>query len=360
MTEELLEEARHEYQQKMLFWQDMAEALRNDLLQRKSSTKCVSSIQTRVKSWEQIRTKLELAGRKNLSSLTDIVGLRVVVNPETDIKRLIHQLSTILNTEDLVSSRTEAADDKEIASVHIIGRIRSDCAEPAIWARFKNEPVEIQIRTSTTQALTEVEHEIGYKPSVDLSTTTRRRMAIAATQGLGDIINTFERLIERQDLHEKIDVHPFMAKHTFLLHPNPESVISEVSIGLGTEYKIDFLIREPDGEFIVVEIENPNRDIVTKSGNLSAYVNHAVQQVEDWQEWITENLPTVQRYYPGMTPPRGLVIIGRSSQLTHKEKQKLARRNANLSGRMKIITYDEVVHAARLYTTSLLRIILGD
>ena len=51
-------------------------------------------------------------------------------------------------------------------------------------------------------------------------------------------------------------IHPFIKREPFL--PSPDSGISSgVQIGLGTEYKLDFLIRKPNGIYVLVEIENP-------------------------------------------------------------------------------------------------------
>jgi Domain of unknown function (DUF4263) len=95
----------------------------------------------------------------------------------------------------------------------------------------------------------------------------------------------------RPGVHEKRDVHGFINSHHFLLFPNPDGVTSEVPLGLGTEFRIDFLIQRPNGSYLLVEIENPQASLFTKGGNFSAAVNHALRQVEDWQEWIEANLP---------------------------------------------------------------------
>ena len=81
--------------------------------------------------------------------------------------------------------------------------------------------------------------------------------------------------------------------------------------------------------------------------------NHAQRQVEDWQEWIEDNLPTVQKVYPDMSSPRGLVVIGRLTEMSGQEKKRLARRNTNLRGRLTIWTYDHLVNNAKAFITSL-------
>lgn len=131
--------------------------------------------------------------------------------------------------------------------------------------------------------------------------------------------------------------------------------MSEVAIGLGTERRIDFLIRKPDGSYILVEIENPKARLFVKSGDFSKELNRAIRQVEDWQEWIENNLQTVERRYPGIRSPESLIVIGRSLRLTSEERSRLARRNVNTRGRVTIRTYDDLLEEAKAYVRSLAR-----
>ena len=353
MENAALEKAQHEYQRKMPLWQNLSATLERQVLNAVAGQPGVFTVQSRIKAWPAILEKMDRRGAGDLSSITDIVGVRIVVTEPEYVDHVIRQLAEVLNLEDLVLHKLRWPDDDQFISYHAIGRIRTDNTLPFEWRAFQDEPIEIQIRSSFAQALSEVEHRSSYRPAVEEASATRRLAATGIIQRLEDIVEKFQQLIEQPDVREKNDIHPFMVSNSFLLHPNPDQILSEVQIGLGTEYRMDFLIREADGEYIAVEIENPRHAVVTRGGNISASVNHAVQQVEDWQEWIGQNLPTVQRYYPGISAPRGLVIIGRSNTLGLADRQKLARRNINLAGRIKIITYDEVIAGARFYVTSL-------
>lgn len=175
------------------------------------------------------------------------------------------------------------------------------------------------------------------------------------TELMRELVETDPRLIDRADVHEKRDVHPFLAEHTYFLHPALETIVSEPAIGVGTEFRPDFIIREATGDYILVEIENPKRTLFTKRGDFTAEVSHAVQQVEDWQEWLEQNLPTAQRQYPDIVSPRGLTVMGRHVNLGQKERQKLSRRNINTRGRLEIITYDELIARTRAYLAGVRR-----
>jgi len=216
------------------------------------------------------------------------------------------------------------------------------------WDGYGDYQVEIQIITESGEASSELLHALHYKKE-SLETV----VASLTTRPLKSKIEDFERLLAKSDVHEKRDVHPFLETNEFLLHPNPNEIFSEVSIGLGTEYRIDFVIREADGTYVLVEIENPRHNLFNKSGDFTAAVSHAQRQVEDWQEWIEDNLSSMQKRFPDIVSPRGLVVIGRSINLSAEEKKRLARRNLNTRGRLSIYTYDQLLENARAFVDSL-------
>ena len=183
--------------------------------------------------------------------------------------------------------------------------------------------------------------------------STKREIGLEQVRKLYAVLNEFETLLDKTNVHEKKDIHPFIYEHSFILHPNPEEVFSEVQIGLGTEYQLDFLVREADGKYIIVEIENPRHRIFNKDGYFSSAVNHGLSQIEDWQEWIENNLSTVQKRFAEMSSPRGILIIGRSKYFTEEESRRLARRNINSRGRLEILTYDHLIANARAFISSI-------
>ena len=139
----------------------------------------------------------------------------------------------------------------------------------------------------------------------------------------------------------------------FLLDPNAKNIYSESSIGVGKEYVIDFVIQKSNGDYLLVEIESSKHNIFTKNNDFAAILNHAVKQVEDWQEWIEDNISSAQKKYPGIISPEGLVVIGRSIDFSKKQIKSLKRRNINTRGKMKIVTYDDLIIDAKAYVKSI-------
>lgn len=87
---------------------------------------------------------------------------------------------------------------------------------------------------------------------------------------------------------------------------------------LGAEHVTDFLvlgISSLGPEWLAVELEAPRHEILTKKGRLRNPVQHAVDQIQDWREWLTANVAYAQNQHHlvGLTNRvPGLVIIGRA------------------------------------------------
>lgn len=122
---------------------------------------------------------------------------------------------------------------------------------------------------------------------------------------------------------------------------------------LGDDFAADFVLEHPAARYVFVEIENPSHRLYTQKGNPTAALTHARQQVEDWQQWVEENNPYAQRKLPGCTSPEGLVVIGRRSTLTEEDARRLDRTNTNTRGRLRTITYDDLLESARVIIRNL-------
>lgn len=88
---------------------------------------------------------------------------------------------------------------------------------------------------------------------------------------------------------------------------------------LGAEYVPDFLvlgINSLGPHWVAVEIEAARHSILNKNQTLSPATRHAVEQIKDWREWLTDNVAYAQMTLglPGLTNRvPGLVVIGRDA-----------------------------------------------
>jgi hypothetical protein len=124
-------------------------------------------------------------------------------------------------------------------------------------------------------------------------------------------------------------------------------VLSEVC--LGRKYRID-LVFQPTGDtprITLVELERANLPLFTKSGAPTAYVTHALQQVEDWLRFWHEHPDEIPKTLDPTIVPNGIVILGRSRHLSSDDRRRLLSLNANR--RVQLITYDELVERLETY-----------
>lgn len=159
------------------------------------------------------------------------------------------------------------------------------------------------------------------------------------------IIADFEDLINNNYSEEVYQT--FLAKHPVFIDPLASNIVPKQK--LGTEYITDFVVQRLDGEYIIVEIEKASDEIFTKGNDFTAKFTHAFGQVIDFQEWIDVHGEYARSCIPGISSPRGLLIIGRRSSLTPEQSTKLKRYCIN-SRFIEVLTFDDLaIKAKNLY-----------
>lgn len=160
-----------------------------------------------------------------------------------------------------------------------------------------------------------------------------------ASQTLSKIYFEFCHLLERRRKREA-DLHAFIVRHPVMLDAHAARVHSEVRVG---RYRADLVLRyeQSDKRVLLVELERDDDKIFKKNNRLMDKVAHASQQVEDWITKIRGNAPEMPEWLKGEYLPAGLVVIGRSTQLTIEQKETLFNINSNRL--VKIVTYDDLL-----------------
>lgn len=125
---------------------------------------------------------------------------------------------------------------------------------------------------------------------------------------------------------------------------------------LGSDYEMDYALERVSGLFDLVEIESSNLKLFTQKGNPRKELVHAEQQILDWLTWIEKHNPYIREKLPGITKPRGYVIIGRSKDLSSNDLERLNRRNLLFRDTLEIMTYDVLLEKAK----NLLNILSGN
>lgn len=165
------------------------------------------------------------------------------------------------------------------------------------------------------------------------------------------IIDGFEELLHTNP--DEAACQDYLEANPVLLSQTALRVTPKVE--LGSEYVTDFVIEEALQQYTMVEIESPRHKLFTRRGDPTKHVTHALRQTEDWRSWVHDNVAYARQALPGITDPECLVVIGRSVDLTEREKMALQRKNLELS-RIKIVTYDELVNTALRHVENLRRL----
>lgn len=149
----------------------------------------------------------------------------------------------------------------------------------------------------------------------------------------------FCRLLSRRSTRER-ELHHFLLQNPEIIDCHLASIFSEVRIG---RYKADLVLQyqQLDKRIVLIELERHNGQIFTKTNRLREKVTHACQQVEDWIEQIRVNAPNIPTWLDRSYTPEGAVVIGRSSDLSTEQRDKLFQINSNRL--VKIITYDDLL-----------------
>lgn len=150
------------------------------------------------------------------------------------------------------------------------------------------------------------------------------------------------------------------------LEANPDILVRHIGGGhglwvipraeLGKEHVTDFMIAERNSLgmcWTAVELENPRQRLFTKAGDPTAILNHAIRQILDWREWLSNNLDYARRpiedHGLGMTDVRadlpGLILIGRRSDLDQATRHR--RHRLSIEHRIDIRTFDGLLQSVR-------------
>jgi hypothetical protein len=156
------------------------------------------------------------------------------------------------------------------------------------------------------------------------------------------LIDAFETLIS-QDQSEEI-YQRFLMDNPVLIDPLASEILPKKKLGL--DFVTDFVVRRLDNEYVLVEIERPQDSLFTGSHDFTARFTHAIGQIIDFQEWVDQHGEYARTLMPGISSPRGLLLMGRRSQLSDRQTAKLKRYSLTLSA-VDILTYDDLLERAK-------------
>ena len=218
--------------------------------------------------------------------------------------------------------------------------------------RVQEEKYKLTSRQSnefetTRKLITSIDHEKFYSPSDILLIRQAIKEELSSLEsadrlllGLQLAINEFSLLLE-SDRRNENSLQAHLTKNPILFGFDYRRVIPKHR--LGGEYETDYALEKYDGSYDVVELESSMLNLYTKSGNPISHLVHAEQQILDWLDWIDKNNPYARNSLPGLYSPTGFIVIGRSDSLSVSDKERLRRRNILFGGKIKIVTYEDLL-----------------
>lgn len=110
---------------------------------------------------------------------------------------------------------------------------------------------------------------------------------------------SWEKLFQNRGSTEHA-YHKLIAEYPAFFFLQECQVVSKPE--LGSEHQADFLVVFDQGSYGIhyrfIEIESPHAVAYTASGNPSARLMHAMQQVMDWKRWIKSNRGQYKKLFP--------------------------------------------------------------
>ena len=142
----------------------------------------IQSITSRVKDRESLERKLGGPGRTYdcLDEVTDLVGLRVITYFAGDVEAVCEMIEREfqLDRANSVDKGKHLDPDRfGYLSVHYIVSLDKSRAALTEYRGFAGLKAEIQIRSVLQHAWAEIEHDLGYKGTVDVPAPVRRRFS---------------------------------------------------------------------------------------------------------------------------------------------------------------------------------------
>ncbi|HEV7564404.1 MAG TPA: hypothetical protein VGO31_00405 [Microbacteriaceae bacterium] len=172
---------------------EFADALRSILrVALREEQIMVQTIDARGKSIESFQVKAEKpheddANRPKyahpVAGITDLAGVRVIVFLENDVTEVTNLVERVFDVREKLFVDASSG----YRGLHLIVALRDNRRELLEYKRFAGRFAEIQIRTVLQHAWAEIEHGIGYKPTVPIPEVIRRQLRdLSGTLGTAD------------------------------------------------------------------------------------------------------------------------------------------------------------------------------
>ena len=158
-------------------------------------------LQRRIKSWSSISEKLERKTLKlpSLKSLSDLVGLRIIVQFTRDVETIRNLLRSEFKVlEEYDSGKQLKEDQFGYSSIHFVVELPELWLSVPTMASMRGLRAEVQLRTTAQHIWAAASHTLQYKNEMSIPLPIRR--AIHRVSALLETVDLeFDRVLQQRD-----------------------------------------------------------------------------------------------------------------------------------------------------------------
>lgn len=186
-------------------------------------------------------------------------------------------------------------------------------------------------------------HSLLMKPSYSIKEISSANLY--EKEALRNIFTEFSSLLNTNPSEQQ--VYNFIKENQILLSRfSPERTFLKRKITPKNE--TDIVILNHQKELILIELESPEKPILTKNGAIHHETQHAFQQIKDWLFEIKRNrlaaLDCIPLKLEDVSNEKGCVIIGRDKNCN--EEHLFKQRSSDLE--VELLTYDDLLNDLRV------------
>jgi len=243
----------------------------------------VHSISSRTKDIDNLYEKVRRKGEEynKLLDITDLSGIRIICYFSDQVDKVadIIKNNFIISNEFSIDKRKTLDPDKfGYLSLHFVVKLSEDRSKLPEYKRFKDFYCEIQIRSILQHAWAEIEHDLGYKSSIEIPRDVKRKFyRLAGLLELAD--DEFNRI--------KYEIEQYTVEIDAKIIEKPEEILID-KVSLEHFTLSSPIVKELD-EIITSNANSKLRNVGNISNQITKIAYFDIKTIDDLEKTIENN-----------------------------------------------------------------------